>query len=295
MNTALTSGLLGYGLLLSTASAALFQWKLRSRHSRPPVGFKLLRGPGELSLRALRRIESRLPLLLLGGVLLPLFVSLALILYAPLLDGALRLIALILGWAGFGTLVFYYGRHVYRELNRRRDLELRYLGERAVAEELAPLLAQGYRLFHDVAIHGIESELDLDHILVGPNGVAAIESETRQRDTGKGANRDHEVTFDGKQLVWPWGTDRDTVGNIEGECASFSKWLLQTTGYRIQATALLTIPGWWVNITGRGIVTVANHKQVLAAATAREDTFLSPEQIEKICRELELHCRDVEC
>ncbi|MFT3829629.1 MAG: nuclease-related domain-containing protein [Opitutaceae bacterium] len=295
MNTALISGLFGYGVLLSTASAALFQWRLCSRRARPPVEFKLLRGPGELSLRALRQLEARLPLLLLGGVLLPLFAGVALVLYLPLLDGLLRVILSVLGWAGFLAGVFYYGRHLYRQLNLRRALELRYLGERAVAEELAPLLTQGYRLFHDVAIHGIESKLDLDHVLVGPNGVTAIESETRQRDTGKNASRDHEVTFDGRQLVWPWGTDRDTVAAIEGECASFSKWLLQTTGYRIQATALLTVPGWWVDITGRGIVTVANHKQVLAAATARQEMFLNPEQIEKICRELELHCRDVEC
>lgn len=295
MNTALISGLFGYGVLLSTAGAALFQWRLCSRRARPPVEFKLLRGPGELSLRALRQLEARLPLLLLGGVLLPLFVGVALLVYLPLLAGLLRVILSVFGWAGFLAGIFYYGRHVHRQLNLRRELELRYLGERAVAEELAPLLAQGYRLFHDVAIHGIESKLDLDHVLVGPNGVTAIESETRQRDTGKNASRDHEITFDGRQLIWPWGTDRDTVAAIEGECASFSKWLLQTTGYRIQAAALLTVPGWWVDITGRGIVTVANHKQVLAAATARQETFLNPEQIEKICRELELHCRDVEC
>ncbi len=295
MNTALISGLFGYGVLLSTAGAALFQWRLCSRRSRPPVEFKLLRGPGELTLRTLRQLEMRLPLLLLGGVLLPLFAGVALVVFLPQLEGLLRVLLSVFGWAGFLAFLFFYGRYLHRVLGLRRDLELRYLGERAVAEELAPLLAQGYRLFHDVAIHGIESKLDLDHVLVGPNGVTAIESETRQRETGRQASRDHEVTFDGRQLIWPWGPDRDTVAGIEGECASFSKWLLQTTGYRIHANALLTVPGWWIDITGRGIVTVANHKQVLAAATAKQEAFLAPEQIEKICRELELHCRDVEC
>lgn len=294
MNTALISGLFGYGLLLSTASAALFQWRLRSRHRRPPVEFKLLRGPGELSLRALRKVEAQLPLTLLAAVLLPLFFGLALLLYVPLLEGAAQFATAVLGWLAFAVLVFFAGRYVYRILNLRRDLEMRYLGERAVAEELAPLLAQGFRLFHDVAIHGIDSRLDLDHVLVGPNGVTIIESETRQRDTGKNAKRDHEVTFDGKNLMWPWGVDRDTVANIEGEAASFTKWLMQTTGYRIQAIPLLTIPGWWVEITGRGLVNVVNHKQVLHAVNERPATPLEPEQVEKICRELELHCRDVE-
>jgi hypothetical protein len=294
MNTALISGLFGYGLLLSTASAALFHWRLRSRTRRPPVEFKLLRGPGELSLRALRKVEAQLPLTLLAAVLLPLFLGLALLLYVPLMVGAAQFATAVLGWIAFAALVFFAGRHVYKMLNVRRDLELRYLGERAVAEELAPLLAQGFRLFHDVAIHGVESRIDLDHVLVGPNGVTIIESETRQRDTGKNAKRDHEVTFDGKNLTWPWGIDRDTVASIEGEAASFTRWIMQTSGYRIQALPLLTIPGWWVEITGRGLVNVVNHKQVLHAVNERVETPLEPEQVEKICRELELHCRDVE-
>lgn len=294
MNIALISGLFGYGLLLSTASAALFHWRLRSRTRRPPVEFKLLRGPGELSLRALRKVEAQLPLTLLAAVLLPLFLGLALLLYVPLMVGAAQFATAVLGWIAFAALVFFAGRHVYTMLNVRRDLELRYLGERAVAEELAPLLAQGFRLFHDVAIHGVESRIDLDHVLVGPNGVTIIESETRQRDTGKNAKRDHEVTFDGKNLTWPWGIDRDTVASIEGEAASFTRWIMQTSGYRIQALPLLTIPGWWVEITGRGLVNVVNHKQVLHAVNERVETPLEPEQVEKICRELELHCRDVE-
>lgn len=294
MNPALLSGLFGYGLLFSTASAALFVWRHRGANQRPPVEFKLLRGPGELSLRALRQLEARLPLMLLAGVLLPLFLGLALLLYFPLFEGLTQVLFAVLGGAAFLAAVYFAGRILYRKLNLRRALELRYLGERAVAEELTPLIGQGFRLFHDVAIHGIESQLDLDHVIVGPNGVTLIECETRPRPTGRQARQDHEVTFDGKSLVWPWGPDRDTVANIEGEASSFTRWLMQTTGYRVQAFPLLTVPGWWVEITGRGMVSVANHKQVLHALNERPATPLEPEQIEKICRELELHCRDVE-
>ncbi len=294
MNPALISGLFGYGLLFSTASAALFVWKQHTRNQRPPVEFKLLRGPGELSLRALRLIEARLPLTLLACVLLPLFAGLALLLYVPEFQGLPQVAVAVLGGAALLALIFFAGRHLWNLLGLRRMLEMRYLGERAVAEELAPLLAQGYRIYHDVAIHGAESQLDLDHVVVGPNGVTVIECETRPRPTGKNARQDHEVTFDGKNLVWPWGPDRDTVAAIEGEAGSFTRWLMQTTGYRIQAVPLLTVPGWWIEITGRGLVNVVNHKQVLHALNERPATPLEPEQIDKICRELELHCRDVE-
>ncbi len=294
MNPALLSGLFGYGLLFSTASAALFAWRQHSRNQRPPVEFKLLRGPGELSLRALRLLEARLPLMLLAGVLLPLFLGLALLLYFPVLAGLTQLFFAVFGVAALAATIYGSGRYLYQKLNLRRALEMRYLGERAVAEELAPLLAQGYRIYHDIAIHGVESQLDLDHVVVGPNGVTVIECETRPRPTGRNAKQDHEVTFDGKSLVWPWGPDRDTVATIEGEAASFTKWIMQTTGYRLQTLPLLTVPGWWVDITGRGLVSVVNHKQVLHALNERPATPLEPEQIDKICRELELHCRDVE-
>lgn len=283
-----------YALLLVLAGAGLFQWRLVAGRQHPPVGIKLLRGPGELTQRARRQLEARLPLTLLGALGLPLLAGYLLVFGVPRLEGLVQFVVAILGWAGVLALLFFGGRHLHRTLNRRHELALRYLGERAIAEELAPLLAQGFRLFHDVAIHGADSRLDLDHVLVGPSGVVVIESETRPRATGKDAERDHEVTFDGRQLVWPWGPDRATVASIEGEAASFTRWLLQTTGYRLQAAPLLTVPGWWVEITGRGLVNVVNHKQLLAAVTARTETFLTPEQVDKICRELELHCRDVE-
>lgn len=294
MTTLLLSGVFGYGLLLSTGSAALFHWRLRSRHRRPPVEFRLLRGPGELSLRTLRRLEANLPVLLLLGVTLPLLAGLGLLLYVATLGGSAQFTTAVLGALGLLVGLFLGGRHLLKQLNLRRDLELRYLGERAVAEELAPLLPLGYRMFHDVAIHGVDSKLDLDHVLVGPNGITVIEAETRRREPKKGAAQQHEVSFDGKQLIWPWGPDRDTVADVETEAASFTKWLLQTTGYRVPAVAVLTLPGWWIAITGRGIVTVVNHKQVLSTVTERTAELLAPEQIERICRELENHCRDVE-
>ncbi len=294
MTTLLLSGVFGYGLLLSTGSAALFQWRLRSRHRRPPVEFKLLRGPGELSLRTLRRLEANLPVLLLVGVTLPLLAGLGLLLYVATLTGSPQVTTAVLGALGLLSGLFLGGRHLLKQINLRRDLELRYLGERAVAEELAPLLPLGYRMFHDVAIHGVDSNLDLDHVLVGPNGITVIEAETRRREHKKGVAQQHEVSFDGKQLIWPWGPDRDTVADVETEAASFTKWLLQTTGYRVPAVAVLTLPGWWIAITGRGIVTVVNHKQVLSTVTERTVELLTPEQIERICRELENHCRDVE-
>jgi hypothetical protein len=280
-------------LLFSAAATALFCWRLLSRTARTPVELKLLRGPGELSLRAVRKIDAWLPAILLGAVVVPVFLGWVLFDITPALTGLALASVYVLGPLGWVALVGYAGWRIHGLLRLRRELEIRYIGERAVAEELAPLLTQGYRIYHDVAIHGVESRMDLDMVLVGPTGVTIIEAEARPRPQGRDAARDHAVCYDGQNLLWPWGTDRATVASIELEAASFTKWLHQTTGYKINAFPLLTVPGWWVDVTGRSLVQVVNHKQVLHFIEQRSPNQLDGEQIEKICRELELHCRDV--
>lgn len=294
MNAWFYSGLFGYGALLVAAGAALFRWRSRSRTARPPVEFKLVRGPGELSLRRIRAIDLALPLILLLAVAVPLLGGLGLFALVLELEGVWQIVGAVVAGLGFLTGAFFSGRLVWQRLVLRRELELSYLGERAVAEELAPLTQKGFRLFHDVSVLGPTDRVDLDHVLVGPTGVVAIETETRRRRRAQPEPRQHEVSFDGKQLMWPWGADRDTVADVETGSLCLAKWLLQNTGLKLSVHAVLVLPGWWVDSTGTGFVTVANHKQVLQAVGSRGEATLSNEQVEQIARLLEGHCRDVE-
>jgi hypothetical protein len=293
MNTMWYSSIFGYGLVFVSAYAGLFHWRTRVQRSRPPVAFKLLRGPGELTHRGIRHLDTTMPLTLLFCVLGPLIGGLGLFAAVWHLEGHAQLIAAVVAGLAFLTGLYFSGRHLLRRLNLRQEMELRLLGERAVAEELQPLLSGGYRMFHDVTILGVGERLDLDHVTVGPNGVTVIETEARQRETNEKGPREHEVTFDGKQLVWPWGPDRTTVAQVEAQAVCLSKWLAQSSGIRVFALPILALPGWWIDITGRGSVSVVNHKQVLNTVLSRTDPQLTAEQIEQISRLLEEHCRDV--
>lgn len=293
MNAWWYSGLFGYGALLVAIGAAFFRWKSRSRLARPPVEFKLVRGPGELTLRRLHALDLAMPLVLLLTVAATLLGGLGLFVVVLELEGVWRIVGGVLATLGFLAGAFFSGRVVWQRLTLRRNLHLEYLGERAVAEELTPLTQKGYRLFHDVSVLGTGEHVDLDHVLLGPAGLVAIETVTRRRQRTQPEPREHEVSFDGKQLVWPWGTDRDTVADVETNSLCLAKWVLQNTGLKLSVQAVLVLPGWWVDSTGTGFVTVVNHKQVNHAVAPRGEATLSNEQIEQLARLFENHCRDV--
>jgi hypothetical protein len=80
------------------------------------------------------------------------------------------------------------------------------LGEQAVAEQLQPLFADGYRIFHDVPGDG---KWNIDHVVVGPAGVFAIETKYRTKQPGKASERDHEAIFDGNKIQFPSGYDAE--------------------------------------------------------------------------------------
>jgi hypothetical protein len=51
----------------------------------------------------------------------------------------------------------------------------------------------------------------IDHVLVAPTGVYAVETKARRkRKTPKG-KRDHEVVFDGEKLQFPEATDLSSL------------------------------------------------------------------------------------
>lgn len=293
MNAWWYSGFLGYGALLVTIGAAFFQWKSRSRLARPPVEFKLVRGPGELTLRRLQAVDQAMPLVLLLAVATVLLGGLALFSVVHQLEGGWQFVSAVLGTLAFLAGVFFSGRLLWQRLSQRRDLQLEYLGERAVAEELAPLTVKGHHLFHDVSVLGAGENVDLDHVVLGPAGLVAIESVTRRRRRAQPDPRQHEVSFDGKQLLWPWGADRDVVADVETNSLCLAKWVLQNTGLKLSVHAVLVLPGWWVESTGTGFVTVVNHKQVLHAVAPRGEATLSDAQVEQLARLFENHCRDV--
>jgi hypothetical protein len=288
---------LGYFASFSFGVGAFAIWKRKKQKVRPPVEFNLLRGPGETLRRRMAKYDEDLFLRIVGAALVPLLVAL-LILQATvvLLPNTSLGSWLSLGIAGtvfIGALV-YCGRWAIRGIFRYSNDRLGYLGEREVAEHMQPLLAKGYHVFHDAPAKGAEKDFNLDHVAVGPNGVAVVEVKTRRKGRARTGFKEHVVTYDGRQLIWPWGEDRHGLEQARAEADWLHKWIKQRTGIDTPVKPILALPGWWVDMKARGDVVVVNSKSVCSAVEGKGSVILTPEQIDLIARQLDVICRDVE-
>jgi len=283
-----------YLLLFMGGVIGIQIWKIRRRHERPPVAFKLLRGPGETLRRRVVKAEEDFLFRVLYAGLVPLIAALvvltALVLLAPHTS---RLIGFGITALVFLATLIPAGRWALRDLTRYRDDHLGCLGEREVAEQLQPLLADGYRVFHDVPAEGVKKSFNLDHVTVGPTGVALIETKTRRKRPARHGLKDYEITFDGHQLVWPWGENRDGIDQAINEAEWLEKWIFGRTGLKLTVKPILTLPGWYVKEAPSPRLRVVNSKILADVIRGRGEVTLTPEKIDLIARQLDDQCRDV--
>src|SRR5690606_5046380 len=107
---------------------------------------------------------------------------------------------------------------------------LGFFGERYVAEWLEPLKADGWFIFHDIPCLGAAGKFNLDHVAVGPGGIWLIETKTRRKGKARPGLKEHEVTFDGARIIWPWWDDTDSLKQASDNARWLSDWLEKMTG-----------------------------------------------------------------
>jgi hypothetical protein len=284
-----------YVLLFMVAVFAIGMWSRSRRRERAPVEFKLLRGPGESLRRRLSSFDENLIFyvgLSATTPLVPAVVTLYVI--AKLAPKTNLFLGLAIVGAVFLVGSIISGRWLWGRFVIYRNYKLGYLGERTVAEALMPLVRQGYHIFHDLPASAGERKFNIDHVVVGPTGVFAIETKTRRKGRARPGHKDHEVTFDGQQLIWPWAEDRHGLEQAENEARWLSDWLNKLTGFGVTVRPILALPGWYVKAIARGTVNVVNAKGLCSAVKGRGQVVLTDEQIDIITRQLDERCRDVE-
>jgi hypothetical protein len=286
-------GLFIYCPLFFAAVASLRIWYSRRRKERPPVQFKLLRGPGESLRRRLKKADEDLPLWLVITASIPPLVAMSLFLFVPLLPPSFQTAGRIATGLVLVLGIGISARMLYKRLSRWQADRLGYLGERTVGEHLDPLKAQSYRIFHDVPAKGSKADFNLDHVVIGSTGVVLIETKTRRKGRARPGFKDHVVVYDGHQLIWPWGEDRHGLEQALAEADWLAKWIFQRTGLKLAVKPILALPGWWVEQAARGPVIVVNSKSLPSAVRGNGATTLSSDQIDLIARQLDPLCRDV--
>jgi Nuclease-related domain len=285
----------GWVLLFTLGVVGFGIWRIKRRKERTPMQFKLLRSPGESLRKRLKSADENDWLFFVLTALAPLggasgFVAVG----ARILPKPYHLHLLIAAGVVFIALTIISARLLLRRLHRYRSDWLGYMGERAVGEALVDLYARSFRIYHDVPAQGGKKPFNLDHVVVGPSGLWLIETKTRRKGRARPGLKDHEVTFDGAKLIWPWGEDTHGVQQAQSEARWLSDWVSSTTGLSVTAKPILALPGWYVRETALGAVRVLNHKNLCSAISGRGHPVLSPEHIDLISRQLDQRCRDVE-
>ncbi|MBL9204912.1 MAG: NERD domain-containing protein [Opitutaceae bacterium] len=196
-------------------------------------------------------------------------------------------------WVGgslaLGSLLFVsiQARQILRLQRKRWTYRLGYEGERYVGETLNQLLALGYRVFHDVPF----SNYNIDHVIVGADGVYAIETKTRRKRTHAPANEKARVEVEGDRIQASHFTDTSSIPQAVRNARSLADWLTRSTGELTTVEPLVVLVGWYVVRKPGAQVRVLNEKELKHAFPMRNATPLSPERLQRIVHQLTERCR----
>ncbi len=294
---------LGYVALILGVLFLHVYVRRRSRQERAPFpeNTRLLRGPGESLRRKVAELDEAMLNEFLVACVAPASAIAVFFYLAGALGGAAGLAVAGLGVAALVITLYFCARRFGAVVDRRRNTVLGAFGERIVAEHLEPLKAAGHFVFHDVPAGdppagSKAAPFNLDHVVVGPAGVFAIETKTRRKGRARVGFMAHEIIYDGRALAYPWGEDRHGLEQARRQAEWLANFLQQQLGRAVPVQALLVFPGWMILRKGRGAVNVLNPKELPAAIAPAADrpAALDADTVDLIARQLEARCRDVE-
>ena len=253
---------------------------------RSPGTEKLLRSAGESLSCQLNEAMEGLSFLLMILCFLPAFATLTILNSTNQTSTAVLL--------GILLLIFYIPClwWLWRKLTHVSNLRLGLMGERAVGEELNQLMLAGFRVFHDFPGG---DDWNIDHVLVGPQGVYVVETKARRKGRAQAGKQDHIVIFNGRQLEFPHCTDTHGLDQTSRNSRWLANFLSSATGEPVKVKGILTFPGWFVETRGTDeSLRVLNPKQIQTTITKGDlPSQLSSAQAQRIAHQLEHKCRAV--
>ena len=170
--------------------------------------------------------------------------------------------------------------------NQIRHLKLGLKGERAVGQLLqSQLLPLGYLVLHDICI----DDFNLDHVLVGPGGVFAVEVKTRS----KPIRGDVRVQYDGILVKVNGRTpDRNPIAQAQAGAARLEEILTNYTGHTTKVRPVVLFPGWYVERQSPGVRVWVLNEKAFVKFVEKETEQLSKPEIRMFSEALARYVRD---
>lgn len=146
----------------------------------------------------------------------------------------------LIGWVFFFTYGFWKLQHHAHRRDQARD---GLLAERVTGMQLNRLVAQGCLVLHD-----LPCEVgNIDHVVVAPQGVFAIETKSFRKPKGK--KDTHRVRYDGRALHFPDFVNVDAVAQAERSAQWVQRYLREKEMPDAPTTPALALPGWYIEKT----------------------------------------------
>lgn len=172
-------------------------------------------------------------------------------------------------------------------LRHARRLRYGYEAELAAGQELNGLGGHGYHVFHDVPLG--ERKAKVDHVLVGPAGVFAVQTEARAKRNEEG---EREVTYDGASLRFARQRETAPLEQAIAQAGRVREWLAAEVGEQVPVHPVVVLPGWRVRRTDiSGIPVLAASRIRHYFARLRPQPGMSDALIERVAVCLDARCK----
>lgn len=195
-------------------------------------------------------------------------------------------VTLILGICIYAIWILLKGKKTVRRLALGYECEL------AVGQALDLLMLKGFRVFHDLE----GKKFNIDHILIGRNGVFAIETKGRSKLLGTaGKNKANpKVIFQNGVFQFPKGYEKDWVEQAKRQAAWLKGWLSRAVGFELFVQPVIVVPGWYVETKSPHPVKAIGSGQIDYFFDRLNVQLLTQEQMDRISYQLDQRTRDLE-
>lgn len=187
------------------------------------------------------------------------------------------------------TLSGFFLLTASRLIRTRRSLRLDYIGELTVGQGLNRMMLEGWRVYHDFPAEGF----NIDHVLVGPKGVFAVETKTRSKPVTRSRREDATVTYDGRMLHFPTGSNHEMIDQAKRQSKWLARWLSQAVGEPLTVRAVIALPGWLVKRVSPEGPPVVNPKQFASLFDHITPRPVSQEMMTRVIHQLDRRCKDL--
>jgi hypothetical protein len=203
-------------------------------------------------------------------------------------ESSFRVLITLIGMVGMTGYGVY---DLIRRIKRLQVLRLGYECELAVGQELDLLMLQGYRVFHDIPAEGF----NIDHLVIGKNGVFAVETKGRSKRANKSGDSkaEYKIDYENGVLKFPGWQETRPIEQASSQARWASQWLSSAVGERIFATPVLIFPGWFINIKSRPEVLVLAAGQISHYFPKLNGQSLNEKQIQQIVYQVDQKVRDL--